>query len=84
MNIYITDEHNQIYFPLKIHTGGDGAYKLPGYNAQGKNLVFKNFAMCLNGKKRLRIWHGEDLLDFSESNNGGKHCVSVYGLTVTE
>lgn len=79
----VTDERKEVVFPdSKIVNSKDGGfYFLPLFNGQtADNLVFVNTqkpAYAMKGSK-LSVWYGSDLYDFSESDNGGKHCIDVY------
>ena len=44
------------------------------------DLVFINSAERIYASRHmeLQIWYSQDLDDWTESNNGGKHCVDVY------
>ena len=59
-----------------------GRYPLLGYTSFSSALVFcaPKKPHCVFVNSELCLWHGEDLRDFSESDNGGKTCADVYGL----
>ena len=63
-----------------------GWYSLEGYTSSSPVLVF-----CVPKKRGaegaavmirsgLRLWYGEDLKGYTESDNGGRTCADVYGL----
>ena len=49
------------------------------------DLVFINSVQPIYASRdmELQIWYSQDLDDFLESNNGGKHCVDVYAQLVS-
>ena len=86
----VTDAMNQILYPpprlvtFHIH-GHKGWYTLPGYTSSSSELVFTDFGYPKYLKKgdQLRVWYGEDLYDYTESDNSGKTCMDIYVYSLT-
>ena len=80
----ITDDHNVILMPptqLEKNVDGIKWYKIPGYNSQSPEIVLSRFSpTSVYRGKRLRLWYGQDLVNSSEGNNGGKVCCKVYAM----
>ena len=80
----ITDSHNHVLMPpkeLERDLGGFKWYKIPGYNSQSPEIVLSRFSSTpVNRGKQLRLWYGEDLVNLSEGNNGGRVCCKVYAM----
>ena len=82
--VITTSDDKQIILPpaefMKYkHQGGKWA-RVPGYDSFSKEIVLTPFAKpypVLAGQQ-LRLWYGEDLDDYTESDNGGKVCCDVY------
>ena len=61
-----------------------GKYSLAGYTTSSSVLVFCAQPVCnplavpANGE--LRLWYGEDLRGYTESDNSGETCADVYAL----
>ena len=47
-----------------------------------REIVWEDFTnpILLTSRLELRLWHGTDLIDLSESNNDGKSCTDVFAL----
>ena len=79
----LTDQNNKILAPeASTVTTKHGYYGLAGYTSSSSVLVFcaPKKPHCVFANSELRLWYGEDLRDYTESNNGGKTCADVYGL----
>ena len=77
LNVVITDERNKIILPTKFDFPKGKWYKLPGYNAKSKSLVFtSNSSLSFGGQ--LKLWYGEDLVDYTTRDNHGKVCAEVF------
>ena len=81
--ITITDTDNQVLHPstyLVQRNTKTGWYQMPGYNGVSPELVFTDFCQPPYYKKgrKLRVWYGEDLVGYTESDNHGKTCMHVY------
>jgi len=61
---------------------GDFTYRIEGYKSTSPKILWKDFTnpILLNSGQELRLWHGTDLVDLSESNNDGKSCTDVFAL----
>ena len=81
----LTDNNNKILAPEASKVNSGGKYALAGYDSSSSVLVFcgvgKNKPHVIFANTELRLWHGEDLKDHTESDNGGRTCADVYGLT---
>ena len=80
----LTDDNNTILAPEASTVNAHGWYTLSGYTSSSSVLVFcaPKKAHCVHANIELRLWYGEDLVGYSESNNGGTTCADVYGLLV--
>ena len=86
----VTDSMNQILYPSpRLVTYGARGHKewytLPGYTSSSRELVFSDFGYPKYLKKgnKLRVWYGEDLYDYTESDNHGKTCMNIYVYSLT-
>ena len=68
----------------QVATNHGGWYNLSGYTSSSSALVFcaAKKPHCIHANTQLRLWYGEDLRGYTESDNGGKTCADVYGLLV--
>ena len=59
-------------------------YQIPGFNVFSPEIVL-NFTPLLDVKsgEEYRLWHGDDLKDWFEFDNGGRICVDVYMMYIT-
>ncbi|XP_046851402.1 uncharacterized protein LOC124444794 isoform X1 [Xenia sp. Carnegie-2017] len=85
MNIIITDTRNKRIFPAPslITPGTNGNWYIsPGYNSNSPSITFAvpGFRWLYHGQT-FRIWYGEDLLGYTESDNHGKTCMNVLVYT---
>ena len=64
--------------------GGDGKWsELPGYNSLSPEIILPRFSSySVSSGQELRLWYGEDLVDYTESDNGGFVCCDVHVLYV--
>ena len=78
----LTDQNNKILVPKASTVNKHGKYNLAGYTSSSSVLVFcaPKKPHCVFANSELRLWHGEDLRDSTESDNGGRTCADVYGL----
>jgi len=78
----LTDQNNKILAPEASAVNKQGNYKLAGYTSSSSALVFRarKKPHCVFANSELRLWYGEDLRGYTESDNGGKTCADVYGL----
>ena len=86
VNILIASASNHILIPegkLDMNVHGLKWSKIPGYNSESPEIVLSAFnPHWMVSRQRLRLWYGEDLLNRSVGNNGGKVCCKVYALFV--
>ena len=56
-------------------------YDLPGFTGNMDTIVFASDYISkpkvMKKGLKLRIWFGEDLDNFCENDNSGKHCVEI-------
>jgi len=78
----LTDQTNKILAPEASAVDNHGVYTLAGYTPISSVLVFctPKKPHCVFANSELRLWYGQDLRGYTESNNGGKTCADVYGL----
>ena len=76
----VTDDSNRRIFPVGVHYGEHGGYKLPGYTTMSNVLALMDPTPKWIGKIYLDVWHGEDLYDKSEEDNplNSKSSFNVY------
>lgn len=75
----ITNNANKILCPANnVPVSGSGWYRLSGFNANSKELIFDNVDIEVHAGMELRLWYGEDLKDATEEDNGGRSCADVY------
>ena len=79
---FVTDANNNILFPGPSVTliSPKISYILPGFTGMSDsvNFVENSKRVWVDAGQELRIWYGEDLVGYTESDNGGTHCVEVY------
>ena len=77
---FLTNSTEDILIP-KVEEG-DFTYRIEGYKSTSPEIVWKDFTnpILLTSGQELRLWHGTDLMDLSESNNDGKSCTDVFAL----
>ena len=82
INIYVTDSKNQVIYPSPrlVSRKRGGWYKLSGYTSSSLELVFIDIdsPKYLKDGDKIRIWYGEDLFDYTESDNYyGFTCMNI-------
>ena len=88
VNVVITTAYNGILLPsdrfIKYKSQAGKWSKVPGYNAYSPELVLSFFhsPYSVRSGQQLRVWYGEDLMNFTEGDNGGRVCCDVYGIFV--
>ena len=87
LNVIITDRRDNVIFPLQqfIKHGSGLWYTMPVVDDKHSDeLVFSNFdyPLYLHPYMELRVWFGEDLKNWSESDNQGRVCVDVFGYVI--
>lgn len=82
LNVVITDGNDNVIFPLEKYIKNAGLwYYLPFTDAgYSDELVFTNYENppYLAQGSRLKIWYGEDLRKWRNTDNIGMVCVDVY------
>ena len=82
MNVVVTDGSNNIIFPNEKYIKNGGLwYYLPFTDAlHSDELVFTNYEnpVYLSKGAEVKIWFGEDLKNWHNSDNSGRVCVDVY------
>lgn len=80
MAAVLTDDQNRILAPATVNRYG--WYNLAGYTSSSSAVVFcsPKKPHCVFSNSELRLWYGEDLKGYTESDNTGKTCADVYGL----
>lgn len=89
VNVVITTSTNRILFPpnqlLSSTHGGEGKWHhIIGYNSWSPELILSVFSHphWISYLQQLRVWYGEDLMDWGEGDNGGRVCCDVFALYV--
>ena len=86
VGVAITTSQNTIITPeapfLKNVPPGKFS-ELPPYKSFSPEIILPRFSPypVISGEE-LRLWYGEDLMDFTESDNRGLVCCDVYALYV--
>lgn len=82
LNVVITDGNDNIIFPDEKYIKNDGLwYYLPFTDAlHSDEIVFTNYEnpVYLSKGAEVKIWFGEDLKNWNNSDNSGRVCVDVY------
>ena len=73
----ITNTGNQIIAPPEPHNKGE--FQVEGINHMTDETLtlFTNSDEQVDRGNNMRIWYTEDLLDLTEHDNEGKHCIHV-------
>lgn len=82
LNVVVTDDDDKVVYPPEKYVMNTGLwYYLPFTDARSSNqLVFTDYAQpfYLDKYAIIKIWYGEDLMDFRNDNNRGRVCVHVW------
>ena len=87
VDVVITTSTNSVLLPPSQFMGQSlpKQYKwskIPGYNSLSPELVLSVFSspltLTVTSGQVLRLWYGEDLVNSSESDNGGTSCCDVF------
>ncbi|XP_048578485.1 uncharacterized protein LOC116602624 [Nematostella vectensis] len=86
----VTNTRNEVIFPLtgvRYMDVSDPArwYNMDAFNALSNELVLQHGfgqGYYVGPESMLRVWYGEDLYKYGESNNVGTECVDVYGYFI--
>lgn len=87
VNVVITTSLNRILLPpnqfLKFNYQAGKWSKVPGYGANSPELILSFFhPRYVHRGHQLRVWYGEDLMNWYEGDNAGKVCFDVYASYV--
>ena len=90
VNVVITTSSNHIILPPNQFLTRSGSLRrgkwhdILGYNSWSPELVFSVFShpLWVSSGQQLRVWYGEDLVDYVENDNGGRVCCDVYARYV--
>ena len=86
VDVVVTRSNNQIILPANQFIGnGAGKWsKVPGYNSFSPEIILSVFStpLSLPAQTQLRLWYGEDLVNYTEADNDGRVCTDVYVLYV--
>ena len=85
VNVVITTSTNSVLLPPSQFMGQSlpKQYKwskIPGYNSLSPELVLSVFSspLTVTSGQVLRLWYGEDLVNFTERENDGTSCCDVF------
>ncbi|XP_031571629.1 uncharacterized protein LOC116305795 [Actinia tenebrosa] len=85
LEIHLTDINNTRVAPPTgypgLHSSGR-YYTIENTTVMSPELIFPTFVSryTLTEGKTLRIWYGDDLYDYMESDNYGQTCADLYGM----
>lgn len=86
VNVVITTSGNDIIFPPETFITREATKwsEIPGYNSLSPELDLTAFdePYDLTSGRQLMVKYGEDMMNQSEGDNGGKVCCDVYALYV--
>ena len=87
VSLAITTSSNALLMPPNpffTYAGGTGKWsELPGYNSFSPEIILPRFSpYSVSSGQELRLWYGEDLVGYTESDNAGRVCCNVYVLYV--
>ena len=79
----ITDNQRNIIFPDPKLVTSNNYYRFTVRGYDGKTSNYLTYVDLINPiyverGTEMNIWYGEDLNDYTEQDNHGKHCVDVY------
>lgn len=83
ISIAITTSANHILLPAsQLIPAANLWTTIPGYDSKTPELVlsFFNHPRPMTSGEELHLWYGEDLVDYTEQDNGGRVCCDVYAL----
>ena len=81
VDVVITTSTNSVLLPPSTFiSSGTKWSKIPGYKSLSPELVLSVFSspLTVTSGQVLRLWYGEDLVNSSESDNGGTSCCDVF------
>ncbi|XP_068691264.1 uncharacterized protein [Montipora foliosa] len=83
--VVITTATNHVLLPQSQFIVAQGAKwsKVPGYTSVSPELELSFFnPYSVQSGQKLRLWYGEDLMNVSEGDNGGRACVDIYAIYI--
>ena len=82
----VTNSTNHVLLPADEFSSNSVTkwFKIPGYNSLSPEIVLSVLFRppWMTSGEELRLWNGEDLMNRSESDNGGRVCCDVHALFV--
>ena len=85
VNVVITTSNSIILPPRQFFTLGRGKWsEIPGYNSFSPEIIlsFISGSQSVYAGEHLRLWYGEDYLNWAEGDNDGRVYCDVYALYV--
>ena len=86
VNVVVTRSNNHMILPPNQFIGSRAGKwcKLPAYDSFSPEIVLSFFSnpLTLSSHTQLRLWYGEDLVNYTEGDNDGRVCADVYILYV--
>ena len=85
VNVVITTSANHIILPAKQFFVHHAKWsRIPGYDSLSQELVMSvaHHPFQVKSRQQLRLWYGEDLVNWAEGDNGGYSCCDVYARFV--
>lgn len=88
INVVISTSSNRVILPPEqFFTLGMGMWsEIPGYNSFSPEIIlsFISGSHPVHAGKHLRLWYGEDYLNWTEEDNDGRVCCDVYAHYVEQ
>ena len=86
VNVVVTNSTNHVLLPADEFSSNSVTkwFNIPGYNSLSPEIVLSVLSLprWMTSGEELRLWNGEDLVNRSESDNGGRVCCDVHALFV--
>ena len=84
VSLAITTSSNALLMPPYAFFTYNGRWsELNGYNSFSDEIILPRFSpYSVYSGQQLRLWYGEDLVGYTEHDNGGLVCCNVYVLYV--
>ena len=85
VNVAITTSANHVLLPpSKFVTHYSKWSNIPSYSSLSRELILSVFSHphSVGLRQELRLWYGEDLVGYTEGDNGGRVCCDVYALYI--
>lgn len=82
IELHITNTKNERVAPspdFKVDDEKHLRYKIPGQDYNDSKLTFPKFSpkLIVHKNQTFRVWYGEDLANYEESDNSGTTCANV-------